>query len=390
MKKIFTLLLSIIAFQAISLSQNWNTLADVPVGLAFPVVAVLNGEIHVIGGGAPGGATQLHLRYKPFTNTWDTLADVPYKAQQPAGAVVDGKIHYFGGGYPNSGTPLDDHYVYDPSNDSWSAAQNLPIPRVIMKAAVLDGKIFAMSGQPEKARVDVYDPNTNSWSSKNPLPDNNFWYSAIVVVNNEMFRFGGGGFTSPVNTIQKYNATGDSWTNIGNLPSPLHAPAGTVLGGKIYIAGGYYGSETDTVYEFNPLTYSLNKITALPAARAYHELVTIDSCIYSIGGNNPFYPDMNVSFIRICNPVISSILDNDNEQVLSVYPNPAKDHILIDTKEELDFVIFDATGSKILNDRLNTGRNIIDISNFISGIYFYKVLSQKDKKNYQEVLIVIP
>ncbi|MCF8299114.1 MAG: hypothetical protein K9J13_16315 [Saprospiraceae bacterium] len=166
MKKLFTIIICIIAFQSNSFSQTWDTLANLPEGLTFPVAVELNGEIHVIGGGGSAGATDLHLRYKPSTNVWDTLAPVPYLAQQPAGAVLNGKIHYFGGGYPNSGTRLSSHYAYDPVSNTWDSAAFLPIPRVIMKAASINGKIYAMSGQPDKARVDEYNPSTDNWTQK--------------------------------------------------------------------------------------------------------------------------------------------------------------------------------------------------------------------------------
>ena len=84
-------------------------MADVPADLAFPVVVELQGNIHVLGGGGGSGASDLHLRYLPVTDTWDTLASVPYLAQQPCGAVLNGKIHFCAGGYPNTGTPLDEH-----------------------------------------------------------------------------------------------------------------------------------------------------------------------------------------------------------------------------------------------------------------------------------------
>lgn len=221
MKKL-TLFVVCLMLQTKMYSQVWDPLAPIPVGLAFPVVVALNGEIHVIGGGGPGGATDLHLRYTPSTDIWDTLAPVPYLAQQPAGAVLNGKIHYFGGGYPNSGTPLASHYVYDPALNSWSAAASLPIPRVIMEAAAINGKLYALSGQPDKTRVDEYDPATNTWAPKNPLPDNDFWYSAIVVHNNEVFRFGGGGYIAPVKHVKKYDAATDTWNGIAVMPVALH------------------------------------------------------------------------------------------------------------------------------------------------------------------------
>ena len=127
------------------------------------------------------------------------------------------------------GSPLSSHYVYNPVSNTWTAAVSLPIPRAIMKAAAINGKIYAISGQPEKTRVDEYNPVTNSWTLKNPLPDNNFWYSAIVVNNNEMYRFGGGGYTAPANYVHKYDSISDSWISIATLPKVLHAPAGKRL-----------------------------------------------------------------------------------------------------------------------------------------------------------------
>ena len=75
-------------------AQSWQSLPDIPLDFVFPVVVELRGDIHIVGGGTNGIATDLHVRYSPVSNSWDTLAPVPYRAQQPAGAVVAGKIHY--------------------------------------------------------------------------------------------------------------------------------------------------------------------------------------------------------------------------------------------------------------------------------------------------------
>ena len=87
-----TLLLLIIP--ALLNAQGWEPMADLPVDLTFPVVVALNGDIHVMGGGGPTGASNVHMRYTPATDSWDYRANVPYLAQQPCGAVVNGKIHY--------------------------------------------------------------------------------------------------------------------------------------------------------------------------------------------------------------------------------------------------------------------------------------------------------
>jgi N-acetylneuraminic acid mutarotase len=279
---------------------QWETLADVPTSLTFPVVVALNGDIHVVGGGGTQGATGLHLRYAPATDQWDTLAPVPYNAQQPCGAVVNGKIHYCGGGYPNSGTPLAHHYAYDPANDTWSPAADLPFPTVINEAAELDGQIYVMSGQPQRDLCQRYDPVSDSWTTNNDLPDDDFWYGAIVSNGETIYRFGGGGYIAPVNLAMVYDKVNDSWSYVTDMSAFRHAPAGCALGDSvIVVSGGYWNGEVDDVWLYHIATQTYTTGPSLPSARAYHSMVSIGGCVYSIGGNGAD-DAIAVSLLRNC------------------------------------------------------------------------------------------
>jgi len=283
------------------LAQSWQSLNDIPVPLSFPVVVVLNGEIHVIGGGATGGATDIHLRFKPATNTWDTLAPVPYKAQQPAGAVLNGKIYFCGGGFPNSGTPLKKNYYFDPDSNKWYQGADMPVATVIHKAVAFDNRIYVLGGQPNKTLCEYYDPALNSWTQRNPLPDQNFWYGAIVADKKSIYRFGGGGYSVPQKTTHQYDKTNDTWLPMTDLPLALHgADAAMPNDSTIYITGGYNVGDKDRVWKFNinQLTYVSTGV--MPAARSYHSMVTVDSCIYAVGGNNNSVPSVNVSILKYC------------------------------------------------------------------------------------------
>ena len=68
MKTIFTFLISLISISIYS--QAWTELSEIPEKLTFPVAVALNNDIHLIGGGGPNGATDLHLRYKTDTDEW--------------------------------------------------------------------------------------------------------------------------------------------------------------------------------------------------------------------------------------------------------------------------------------------------------------------------------
>lgn len=364
MKKFLFIISSILFLQTKSFCQSWDAMADVPVGLTFPVVVELNGEIHVIGGGAAAGATDIHLRYKPATNSWDTLAPVPYLAQQPSGAVVAGKIHYFGGGFPNSGTPLNKHYMYDPVSNTWDSAAFLSQPRVIMEAATLNGKIYAMSGQPDKTLMEEYDPTLDSWTTKNPLPDQNFWYSSIQVVNGEMYRFGGGGYISPVDYVSKYNSSTDSWSNIATLPIPIHALAGAPHNHYAVLAGGYHSfSDIDSVWLYDVNTQIFYPGFSLPEARAYHDMVTIDSCVYSIGGDNTSFPSVKTQLLRYCPALNVSAPAIAIEKGVQVFYSAESVSIKILSplhNKNVAVELFDLTGRKVFSEN-----KIPDLNNTI-------------------------
>lgn len=286
----------------LSFGQAWTKLNSMPTRLTFPVVDVIDGNIHVVGGGGANGATDLHLRYTPSTDSWDTLKPVPYLAQQPGGGVINGKLHYFGGGYPNSGTRLDDHYVYDVLTNAWTKLLDVPIPRVIHKTAVLGDSIYVLSGQPDKRRVDVYNAVNKTWKQYANLPDNNFWYAGITTYDDKIYRFGGGGSISATNVAHVYNPGSDNWTSLSPLPKALHAPDAQVLGDSIFITGGYSSSTyLSGVWIYDIAKDSYSQGPYLNSERSYHAMVRIGECIYSLGGNNNSNADSTaVSLLRYC------------------------------------------------------------------------------------------
>ena len=54
------------------------------------------------------------------------------------------------------------------------------------------------------------------------------------------------------------------------------------------------------------------------------------------------------------------------------YPNPVSDSYIIDSTKKLKLDIFDLMGRLILRQNLASGKNIIDTSEFIRGIYLFK------------------
>src|SRR5437764_9576237 len=107
--------------------RRWGRESTLP-GLALnaPAVAAIGSRLYVLGGFA--GATNTPVDtvrvFDVSTHAWSTAAPLPSPRGGEAAAVLDGKIHVLGGG--NSVSTLADHSVYDPATDSWSEAAPLP------------------------------------------------------------------------------------------------------------------------------------------------------------------------------------------------------------------------------------------------------------------------
>ncbi len=362
-----------------AVAQAWQPLANVPEDLAFPVVVALRGNIHVIGGGAPQGATDLHLRYTPATDTWDTLAPLPYLAQQPAGAVVDEKIHVCGGGYPTTGQRLDKHYFYDPDSMQWYPAASLPVAIAIHKAVSFDGKLWCLSGQPDKSLCEYYDPVTDQWYQKNALPDQNFWYGALVATGSTIYRFGGGAYFAPTASAHRYDPANDVWIALPPIPQPLHALAGVALNDSTICVTGGFGLSAETaqawVYRTGSQTYTF--IDSLPVARDYHSMVRIDSCVYSVGGYHVNIAGLPYSLIRNCNP--SSPLGTGGPASPKPYAVTATNSSfrldLGETHRRADVFLTDVSGKTVFAGTAN-GSLTVRADRWKTGLYLVRIVTE--------------
>jgi hypothetical protein len=198
------------------------------------------------------------------------------------------QIHYCAGGYPNTGTPLDDHYIYDPVADSWYAAASLPFPTAITKPRAWTASSTCSPASPTNSSASSYDPGPDLWSPHDPLPDDKFWYGAIVSNGSTIYRFGGGGYLNPTNVAHEYDKVNDSWNILPDLFTYVHAPAGTNIGtSQIVIAGGYSGgTESDAVWLYDIAAQTYTALDPLPVARDYHAMVDRGRMYLCDRGNN--------------------------------------------------------------------------------------------------------
>lgn len=79
------------------------------------------------------------------------------------------------------------------------------------------------------------------------------------------------------------------------------------------------------------------------------------------------------------------IIDIQNDNFLSIYPNPTQQffHIKLPNKQNVDLLVFDINGRKIYERKNATGTIKVDCSSFNTGIYFVQATNEKNILTYK-------
>jgi N-acetylneuraminic acid mutarotase len=154
-------------------SGNWSTAAPAPSARNSAAGAVIDGQLHVIGGRTvTGGNTAAHEVYDPARDAWERAAPLPEPVSGPRGAgglaaaALDGRIYVFGGEwFDNSGGGVYAQvWAYDPASDAWTLAGAMPTPRHGLGAVTANGAIWTIAGAARaggnatSAAVEVFTP----------------------------------------------------------------------------------------------------------------------------------------------------------------------------------------------------------------------------------------
>ena len=209
-------------------------------GLNAPAAVALDGLVYLIGGFAT--TTNVPVAdvavYDPATGRWASAAPLPSPRGGHAAVVLDGRIHVLGGG--NATTTLDDHDVYDPASDTWQSAAPLPRREGSPAATILDGRLHAIGGRSGLAdfgAVDIYDASTDAWSGGPAIPPRGTAGAATYC--DAIYLFGGesqreGRRLADVLRLEP----GGSWEAASSMPTGRAFARSVVFAGAVYVVGG--------------------------------------------------------------------------------------------------------------------------------------------------------
>lgn len=248
----------------------WEDLPGGP-GLQGVALAEHAGRLYRVGGmsarnaeGEPSDlvSTAAVACYDPETNAWADLPPLPEPRSTHDVAVLDGDLYVVGGWSMRGGDSinaafLDDALRLDLDDPAagWETLPTPPFRRRALAAAAAGGRLYVIGGLTEDGEVvrevDVYDPATGSWSKGPELPGVRKVGFAPAACNaaGRLYVSGADG------VVHRLDDAGTAWERVGSLAVGrlshhlLPGPAGDLVA----VGGSSAGGLERSVERFRPV-----------------------------------------------------------------------------------------------------------------------------------------
>jgi N-acetylneuraminic acid mutarotase len=222
--------------------NEWRDETTLPgEGLNAPAAVAIGNRIYVIGGfkTVTNVPTSEVLVYDVGTHAWTTAAPLPAPRGGHAAAILDGKIHVIGGG--NSRSTLADHSEYDPATDKWTDRAPLSRSKGSPAAVVFHGKLYSLggrSGPSDFGDVEIYDPGTDRWSP-GPLIEPRGTAGAAAHCGT-IYIFGGESQSrnTTLDEVLRLDTNQNVWRRTVPMPTARNYARAVTFKGSVYLVGG--------------------------------------------------------------------------------------------------------------------------------------------------------
>jgi N-acetylneuraminic acid mutarotase len=221
---------------------QWKQDGTLPAeGLNAPAAAVIDDVIYLIGGfgTTTNRPTARVQRYDVRQRQWSEVAPLPAPRGGHAATVVNGNIHVIGGG--NSVSTIDDHDVYDPKTNRWSPRARLPRSMGSPAAVVVDGTLISIggrSGPNDFGDVHVYDPRKDVWTPGRAIDARGT--GGAVVLGGSIYYFGGEqqARSAVLDSVLRLDRDAKAWADDAPMPTGRSFARAVLFKGRAYVVGG--------------------------------------------------------------------------------------------------------------------------------------------------------
>lgn len=217
-------------------------------------------------------------------------------------AVIDGYIYLFGG---KISAKIWRARIENPA-DWEDTGATLPTPLYGSQLAILNGTIYLFGGNSGNFQYDeglgavdtifsakITDPLT--WTNHGSLLPRRLFNSALGIINNEIYLYGGQEINSASDVIFKAPANNPlAWIDTGaRLPDKLYGSTITIANGSLYLLGGQFFPDTPTSNIYSATTLHptiVYPLGFLPYEMSFCQLINIggfsDGYAYMFGQGN--------------------------------------------------------------------------------------------------------
>ncbi|XP_066279895.1 kelch-like protein 24 [Branchiostoma lanceolatum] len=210
--------------------------------------------------------------YQTELDSWSRLAQMNLQRVNHSLAVLYGKVYAIGG--KDRSTPLTSVEVYDRKQNKWTEGVPLPQPRCCHAVAVLNSSIYVMGGFYDKNKPTPtmyrFSPGDSQWQLMEDVPKACAFVTTSVLNGSIYARLGSHIFCFTP------GKNGGLWNKV--VSGVPFCSGMTVLGGKVYIYGGYNkrtDEESAEVMCFDPDSQSLCHVGTMAEELCFASCITI-------------------------------------------------------------------------------------------------------------------
>jgi hypothetical protein len=344
-----------------------------PTPRAYAAVAVLNGQVYVIGGrnanGNPIGTVE---RYDPGQDRWQTVERLREPRYNAAATVLGGRI-LLTGGRDDDGQVTDDVEVYVPSENDWESFDSLEHAREGHGAFTVDGLAYAFGGSSPGgsflASCEYYDLGDEHWYTYGPWTlDTPRAAFAAVPMGGGVVVFGGFSQFGPLADVEFY-VPGTGGVALAPMPEPRGGLASAGSGTHAWAIGGKNaaGDVLGRVDVYDGTADRWDPVTALPEPREGAVAAAVDDVLYVFGGQ-----DEQGSLVTSSLHLTTDVAAEPGQPGASGFaleaagPNPFRDGtrlaLSLDRPAEAVAAVYDALGRRVAvlqQGPLPVGRHLV-------------------------------
>jgi PKD repeat protein len=275
--------------------------------------------------------------YNYGSDSWESLSNVsPFPFNHFQAVEYNGLIWVIGGfqsnDFPNE-VPTENIWAFNPVNKKWIRGPEIPVGRrrgssglVVYndKFYVVNGNTLGHAGGAVKF-FDEYDPATGKWTvlADSPRPRDHFY---STVIGSKMYVAGGrlsggdGGVFAPlIREVDVYNFSDNTWATLDaskNIPTPRAGAITNNYFNKLIIAGGETptpGPALATTEIFDPITQEWEQIADMNFPRHGTQGIVSGKGLFTTAGspNRGGGQQRNMEYFGFDNPSGSALTLSD-------------------------------------------------------------------------------